>query len=428
MNNLEQTLLGSLLTRKENYLLIAGFFTKSELHSPEAKKIYQVIADLVKENKEVDIPVVASILSKGNDDLSMTYTETLLRCQFACPNASNIKEYAKQIQEMNVRSKLREIAHGTLEKVSDPRCETREIQGYVTGAIAHINEEQTPTQSIPVHVAVDHYIEQYYKIIDKENLAETRTFYGITELDEVTSGIAPNEFIVIAARTNVGKSILALNLHYNIAKQKKKVLYCSIEMSKEQITSRLLSRITAIPQVRFQKYQLTEKEYGLIGEAYEELQGYDMHFLTKGELTIEDILLELIKNQMQQYDVVIVDYVQIMTHGDYKQGMTEKVTQLSHALKQLAQEYGTAIIGVAQLNREAVKDSMPEIHHLQNSGALEQDAEVVVLLHRDPEDPMCVEGKRMFLLLRKNRKGHNNLNIQLPTDLSRMYIAHQSDF
>jgi replicative DNA helicase len=117
-----------------------------------------------------------------------------------------------------------------------------------------------------------------------------------------------------------------------------------------------------------------------------------------------------------------------MTHGDNKMGTTEKVTQLSHGLKQLAQEFETAIIGVAQLNREAVKDGVPEIHHLQNSGALEQDAEVVILLHRDKEDPAQVDGKALTLLIRKNRKGANYIDIRLPADLARMYISNKSDF
>ena len=425
--SVEKALIGALLY-PGSYTLIVDFFKKNYIQDEMARAVYGTIEELIRENIPVENSLIASRLANGNREREAALVVFLVECQFACPSSLNIKHYANQIIENYLRKRIKKITQDTAMQLANPDTTTRDIQGFLTKEVHDILEGETHSQAINVTEAISKYVDQYHAMLDKEQEGTTRMFYGIDPLDEITSGITPGEFIVIAARTNIGKSILALNMHYNMGKQKKKILYCSIEMSETQITSRLLSRITGIPQIRFQKYQLTEAEHDKVAAAYEEILTYDIHFLTKGELTLENLQLELIKNQEHQYDAVIVDYVQIMTHGDNRQGMTEKVTQLSHGLKQLAQEYNTAIIGVAQLNRDAVKDGKPELHHLQNSGALEQDAEVVILIHRDPEDPECVNGKRLYLLVRKNRKGQNNVDIMLDSDLSRMFIANKSAF
>lgn len=424
---IEKALIGALM-QQGTYTLIVDFFKENYLESPLSRKVYREIQECIKESVPIETSILASRVARGDIEREMVALTFITECQFACPSSSNIKHYATQIMETALRSRIQKITQETIMNLANKDMGTREIQGLLAKEIQNITEQQTPTKSIPVPAAISQYIDEYYAVIDEEKNGKKRMFYGIEEIDEVTGGITSGEFIVIAARTNVGKSILALNLHYNMGYQGKKILYCSIEMNRQQITSRLLSRITGIPHTRFTKFQLTPDEHDKVSEAYEEYLKQDMHFLTTGELTLDQLRLELIKNQDHQYDAIIIDYVQIMSHGDIRMGMTERVTQLSHGLKQLAQEFGTAIIGVAQLNRDAVKDGEPEIHHLQNSAALEQDAEVIILLHRDKEDPESVEGKRLLLLIRKNRKGKNNINIMLHTDLSRMYIANKEAF
>ena len=209
---------------------------------------------------------------------------------------------------------------------------------------------------------------------------------GFTELDNLTHGLHPGQLVIVAARPAVGKSTLALDIARHAAiKKRKAVIFFSLEMSRSEIAMRMLSAETQIPLQSMRKGSMSETDWVRIADVRSKISDAPLYIDDSPNLTMVEIraksrrLAERVGLQM-----IVIDYLQLLTSGKKVESRQQEVSEFSRALKLLAKELGVPLIAISQLNRksEEAKDKKPDISQLRESGSLEQDADVVILLHR----------------------------------------------
>jgi replicative DNA helicase len=233
---------------------------------------------------------------------------------------------------------------------------------------------------------------------------------GFSELDEMTHGLHGGQFVILAARPAVGKSTLALDLARNAAiKHKKPVIFFSLEMGRAEIAMRLLSAESRIYLQSMRKGSLTDNDWQRLAGVRGEINSAPLYIDDSPNLTLVEIRAKCRRMaQRVGLEMIVIDYIQLMTSGKKVESRQQEVSEFSRALKLLAKELNVPVVAISQLNRNSEKsdNKVPEISQLRESGSLEQDADVVILLHReamfDREHPRAGEAD---LILAKQRNG-----------------------
>jgi replicative DNA helicase len=210
---------------------------------------------------------------------------------------------------------------------------------------------------------------------------------GFQKLDEMTHGFHPGQLIILAARPAVGKSTLALDIarHASI-KHNKPVIFFSLEMGRAEIAMRLLSAESRIYLQSMRKGNLSDNDWSRIASVRGEINSAPLYIDDSPNMTLVEIRAKCRRLAKRVgLEMIVIDYIQLMTSGKKVESRQQEVSEFSRALKLLAKELGVPVIAISQLNRnsERSENKKPELSHLRESGSLEQDADVVVLLHRD---------------------------------------------
>jgi replicative DNA helicase len=233
---------------------------------------------------------------------------------------------------------------------------------------------------------------------------------GFAELDDMTHGLHPGQLIILAARPAVGKSTLALDIARTAAiKHNKPVIFFSLEMGRAEIAMRLLSAESRIYLQNMRKGDLNDNDWARIASVRGEINSAPLYIDDSPNMTLVEIRAKCRRLAKRVgLEMIVIDYIQLMTSGKKVESRQQEVSEFSRALKLLAKELGVPVIAISQLNRNSEKseNKKPELSHLRESGSLEQDADVVVLLHRDDinnrEHPRAGEAD---LIVAKQRNG-----------------------
>ena len=258
-------------------------------------------------------------------------------------------------------------------------------------------------------------------MLDLENIQNREARYtglptGFLDLDDLTSGLQPGNLVIIAARPGVGKSSLATNIARNVAVAGHPVAMFSLEMSRNEIGMRLLCSEAGVPWDRIRSKRVEAHHWSRVVQAAEVLHDAPLHIVDAGNVNIVDIRAKArrMRTGRQGLDLIIVDYLQLMTSALSRRpdNRQQEVAEISRSLKLLAKELHVPVIALSQLNRnpEARADKRPQLSDLREVGAIEQDSDVVMFIHREDADP---EKKRQTeLILAKHRNGPTG-NIRL---------------
>jgi replicative DNA helicase len=233
---------------------------------------------------------------------------------------------------------------------------------------------------------------------------------GFTELDALTNGLHPGQLIIVAARPAMGKSTFALDLARNAAiKSDKPTLFFSLEMGRAEIAMRMLSAESSIPLQSMRKGNIADSDWTKLAQVRGSINDAPLYIDDSPNMTLAEIRAKCRRlAQRVGLKMVVIDYLQLLTSGKKVESRQQEVSEFSRALKLLSKELGIPVVALSQLNRQAeqTKDKKPELSHLRESGSLEQDADVVVLLHReaagDTDHPRAGEAD---LILAKQRSG-----------------------
>ncbi len=383
----ERACLGSMLLDKEAIEIAIDTLTEGDFYSDQHRIIFRTLIELYSRSTPVDIVTLSDYL-RGSGDLDRAggvgYISSLLD---ETPTSANVEYYAKIVEQKSLLRKLIRASSNAISLCYNTERDAFEIVDEAEKLIFDVTERKGVRGYFPISEVIKDSITAIEKLFHRGD-NYTGIPSGFKELDDLTSGFQNSEFIVIAARPSVGKTAFALNIAQNVAiQQRLKVAVFSLEMSKEALMQRMLCSEARIDSQRLRKGLLRTEEWGPLTTAAGKLS--EAVIFIDETPGISDIQLRAKARRIQSrhgLDLVIVDYLQLMSSIRKKEGRTQEISEISRSLKGLARELGIPVMALSQLSRAVEtrgRDKRPILSDLRESGAIEQDADVVIFLYRD---------------------------------------------
>ena len=408
----EESILGALLIDGEVMLEIADSLKPGDFYKPANAKVYSAIQRLYEQSQPIDILTVSEELERRGQIEEIGGRAALADLCDRTPTAVHAKQYAKIVER---KSMLRGLigAAGRIASIGyeDPSDISEAIDRAESELFA-VSERRAANGFTQFGTLVGAAYDQLDRMHqNRGQLMGLRT--GYTAIDTITQGLQNSDFIVLAARPSVGKTSLALNIAENVSlREGKSVGVFSLEMSKEQLVLRLLSSVTKINSFNLRSGQVSGLDFSKIAEALGTLSSAKMFIDDTVNISVMELRTKARRLKMEQgLDLLIVDYLQLMQPGQQSRdgNRVQEVSDISRGLKALARELGIPIIALSQLSRqtEAREKGEPRLSDLRESGAIEQDADVVIFLYRDGErsDDAGVTGEAINFNVAKHRNG-----------------------
>lgn len=406
----EKALLGSLLLNSESIFEIADVINVKSFYATKHQIIFEVIEELVARKEPVDILTVSAALRSRKEFDQIGGASYLSDLLGLVGSAANIKYYAHIVRKKELLRRLIEAsAH-----ISEISYEENEpLESILEEAEKTVYEITTQGGSSDRLIAFQEMIEETWTRIEKlsENTGELRGVpSGFKDLDNKLSGFQKADLIILAARPSVGKTSLALDFARHAAvKSNIPVAIFSLEMSKEQLVDRMLSAQSQVDGWKLRTSRLS------LDEEFARLQ-QGMHDLMKAPIFVDDKAANSILNMRsvlrrlssdKPIGLIIVDYLQLMSTAKSYDNMVNQVTEISRSLKGLAKEFNVPVIALSQLSRAVEsRGGRPRLSDLRDSGSIEQDADVVMFIHREDKYGENSEKKNVVeILIEKHRNG-----------------------
>ncbi|MFA6947693.1 MAG: replicative DNA helicase [Eubacteriales bacterium] len=403
----EQSVLGSVLIDPERFPSVATMLSADDFYLGEHKAIYEAMQQLFLKSRTIDLVTLIDMLVTGGtytDEESKNYIKTIAEI---VPSAANILDYAKIVHD---KSTLRKLIDACSAISEDAYSEADEAQSIVNRAeqmifeIAQGREQKNFAHIREVIVSVYDQLKALND--DPDSVIGART--GFSELDSVLVGMAPSDLILVGARPGMGKTSFVLNIATKCAlNYKKTVCVFSLEMSKEQLVTRMLSSEGMIDSHAMRTGHLDGKQWDSLANVAANLSECEILIDDTTGITITGMKAKL--RRVKNLGLVVIDYLQLMQSDRRIDNRVQEVSDISRNLKLLAKELKVPVICCAQLSRanEQRTDKKPMLSDLRDSGAIEQDADVVMFLYR-PEYYKEGEGDEQNfaeVIIAKNRHG-----------------------
>lgn len=410
----EQSLLGSILIDPQSISMVADLITAEDFYLEEHKQIYLAMHSLFLTNNQIDVVtlidelVKSGIYSKsGGEDYIKVIAQTV-------PNALNVKDYAKIVKDKSVLRQLIKMCDEVSDTAYSEQDEISNViemaqnklysiaQGRESKNFRHIRE-----------VLTDVYTHLKEMVANPESTLGTDT--GFRSLDKVLAGMGKSDLVLVGARPGMGKTSFCLNIATNVAKAtKKKVCIFSLEMSAEQLVNRVISSEALVDSYALRTGELKPEEWNHIAQAASNLAGCDILIDDTPGISVSAMKAKL--RRIDNLGLVVVDYLQLMQSDKRIENRTQEVSEISRAMKIMAKELMVPVVCCAQLSRgpESRTVKKPMLSDLRDSGAIEQDADVVIFLYRDEyykdtagdgNVPSNAEQNVVEVIVAKNRHG-----------------------
>lgn len=405
----EVAVIGSMLLEKDAIGLCIEKLSGDNFYSDIHRKIFTNIVTLYDENKPVDILTLTERLKNQNELEAVGGASYIASIINSIPSAANVEHYVDIIQEKAILRRLIETSTEVIAQCYESPDNVREILDTAERKIFDIAQRRGQNGVISFRELIKNSIEEVEKLFQYKKLV-TGIPTSFTDFDRMTSGLQPADFIVFAARPSMGKTALALNLaEYVALEEKQPVAIFSLEMSKAQLVLRILCSNSRVNIHRVRTGFLGENDFqNLVASASKLATAPIFVDDTPGVSVME--LRAKARRLKAKHDIklMIVDYLQLMQSvGRRAESRQQEISDISRAFKALARELNIPIIVISQLNRavEGRQDHRPQLSDLRESGAIEQDADMVVLLLRkeyyDPEDSQGIAD----IIIAKQRNG-----------------------
>ncbi len=418
----EMSLLGSMMLAREVVGDIIQIITKSDsrwFYRPDHRILFEVLVDLYDTGQPIDIVVLRNELQQRKVLNQVGGTEYLVACAESVPSAANAENYAKIIRDKGVLRDLITCVGAIEDDAYGQAVGSAEILDRAEQQLFAVTEQRISSQSVGLNELVSSLKDELMEGVAGLNGVPS----GFTELDELTTGFQPGDMIVLAARPSMGKTALGLNMCEHIAVDvRKPVVFFSMEMSRQQVAQRILCSRARIDSHKFRKRMLDENEKQKALNVLAELHNAPLYIDDTPGMSPMELRAKARRLRMQKgIEAVFVDYLQLM-HEPGSESRQQEISSISRNLKGLGRELGIPIIALAQLNRmaEGRQGNQPRMSDLRESGAIEQDADAVLLIHREEyynRDDPTLKGKAE-LIIAKQRNG--------PTDIVTLSFDHQS--
>lgn len=385
----EQSVIGGLLIDPKSFDRI-DFITEADFYREEHRLIYGAIALLLSDRKPVDVITVAEFLKSSGVDESRVGLAYLGELQMNTPSAANIRHYAEAVREKRLLRNLLEVS-GSISELAEAdskipaaeRIDQAEQLVYALSESTDLGEAEARTITSVLTEVVDDIQARFDA---GGEIAGMST--GLVDLDAKTCGMMPGDLIIIAGRPSMGKTAIALNIAENAAVElNKSVLVFSMEMPAKSLGNRLVSSIGRIRMDAIRTGKMSDDDFGKLSFALGKLHQSKLHIDDRGGLSVPQMRSRC-RRVARKFglDLIVVDYIQLATANLGKSSNREQeVSAISRGLKGIAKEFNCPVIALSQLSRkvEDRADKRPMMSDLRESGAIEQDADVIMMMYRD---------------------------------------------
>ncbi|WP_373076380.1 replicative DNA helicase [Fusobacterium mortiferum] len=383
----EKSVLGGIFLKPDIFGDVVEILHPNDFYKNGHKLIYEAMRDIYNSGTGIDPIVVVNKLKKNEKFDELVGEQLLFDIISDVPTAANIIEYAKIVKEKATLRRLGEVGTKIVELAYEGYEEVDNILDKAEGMIFKISENVDSKDLVSLKDVIAQEFVRLEKVYQNKGVA-TGISSGFSDFDQMTSGFHPSDLIILAARPAMGKTAFALNLALNAAmKSKKGVLLFSLEMSSSQLLQRLLSIEAGIGLQKIRNGFLDPDDWGKLGLASMKLSNSEINIADLPNVNVLEI--RAIARRLKaagKLDMIIIDYLQLIkgnsTRGDNRQ---QEISEISRALKGIARELDIPIIALSQLSRatEQRADRRPMLSDLRESGAIEQDADMVMFLYRD---------------------------------------------
>ena len=412
----EQAVLGAILMEPEVLATVAEILPNSEyFYIQNHKIIYSAMLSMFTAGRAVDLVTILETLKKNSSFDEETGKTYLMHLAQSCPSISNVEIYATLVRDKSEVRALMSAARSILEDASDGE---QEPQLLIDAAEQRIYDIRRGKNIRGLERLKDVLVQTMERLdlLSRHDETVTPVSTGIADLDRVITGLNRSDLILLAARPGMGKTSFALNIAKNVScNSRKTVAVFSLEMTKEQLASRLLSAEALVSGTTIRTGKLSKEEWQRIWQATDILGKADLYLDDTPGITVPEIKAKL--RRLKTIDLVIIDYLQLMSTGRRSDNRVQEISEITRNLKVLAKELNVPVICLSQLSRasEQRADHRPKLSDLRDSGSIEQDADIVLFLYRegyyDREEEnanAAIDQNSGECIVAKNRHGEMN--------------------
>ncbi len=414
----EQAVLGSILKDPACLPTVSDMLKTEHFYLPQHKAIYNAILNVDTLGGRVDPLVVLEELKKAGVYDDIGGKAYLMKIAESVPSTRNVSSYIKIIIDKYYLRSLGEVARDILNQTNEGAQDPDELIAKAEQDIYDIRRGKTSSGPAKVSDVIMNNVVVRLNQLAKADPREKEQYMGIptgfSYLDRVLGGgFHRSDLILIGARPGMGKTSFALNVARNIAIKGKKVVFFSLEMSNEQLAQRIISTEARVVSNKLRTGELDDHDWEHIGLAMQNLIKAELYFDDTANITVSEMKARV--RRMRDVDCIIIDYLQLMSDPRYKDNRVQEVTKITRDLKLMAKDLNIPVVTCSQLSRNTAKtaDHRPQLTDLRESGSIEQDADIVLMLHReeyyklgesggvvDIEEPNVAE-----IIVAKNRHG-----------------------
>jgi replicative DNA helicase len=414
-NNIEAeiALLGALLIDPEAIYKIVDLIKPEDFYKPAHQIIYSTILYLFEKREPIDIITTTNRLKEIGEIENIGGPAYLFELINKTPSVTNVINYAKIIKDKKARRDLIQLTYEFQNLAYDENKDSEELIDEVESKIFKVAEKVYPKE----FSHISQFLEEAYKRIEELHTQDKKIrgiSTGFPLLDEYLGGFQKSDLIILASRPSLGKTSLALTFARNIAiSENKPVAIFSLEMSKDQIIDRLLASEAGVSLWRLRTgklfYEGELNELALISDALDRLNQAPIFIDDTPNLNTIQIrtMSRKLKHQVGDLGLIIIDYLQLLKANRFYDSRVQEITEISRSLKELARELNVPILALSQLSRapEQRITQVPKLSDLRDSGSIEQDADVVLFIHRPKESGQIVPSNQSDIIIAKQRNG-----------------------
>jgi replicative DNA helicase len=386
----EKTVLGALLLDPEAIIKISDFLKPEDFYDPTYRTIFGAIFQLYNDHEPIDFITVTNKLADNKAIQQIGGSAFLADLASSVPTSSHIYQYGQIVKAKSLHRSIIDAGRRIVGLGYEVDMPVPELLDSVERTVFQITNVFLKDKFVHIKNILDERYEKFAELHASEDSGGVKGVpTGFQSLDFKLSGLQPSDLVILAARPSMGKTALALNIAVNAAvRHRKTVGIFSLEMSKEQLVDRLFASMLGVDSWKLQRGKLDDSDFQNMGPIMDDLAKANIFIDDSSASSMAEFRTKARRLQMEHgLDMIIIDYLQLMSTGNnsYAGNRVQEISEISRTIKQIARELRIPILALSQLSRavESRPDKIPQLSDLRESGSIEQDADVVMMIYRD---------------------------------------------
>ncbi len=382
----EQSILGAILIDNDALPRALEILDAEDFYRQSHRKLFNAMLELFEKSEPIDLITLTDYLKRENELEAVGGISYLSSLVNMIPTAANIKYHSKIVREKGLLRGLLRSSNEIASRIYESNLDAEDLVDYAEKSIFDISEKRIKASFVTLREVIKDSFEMIEQLYDKKE-AITGVPSGFRDLDELTTGFQKGDLVIVGGRPSMGKTALTLNIAQNVGLElKEPVAIFSLEMAKEQLALRMLCSEAMVNSNSIRKGFIKKEDWHKLTSAASNLTGAPIYIDDSSSITALELRAKARRLKMEHgLSLVVVDYLQLMRGKGSFERREQEISDISRSLKALAKELSVPVIAVSQLNRsvEQRRPPKPMLADLRESGAIEQDADVILFLYRD---------------------------------------------